>query len=194
MPLGSGQLRNPNYPQIDLKSKKKLSNVFYFVFRDVEGRLLWKPLTYLSNVVEPRPLDILSIEAENQGKPVEVLKGLYFIWDSVRKQWNETAPSKQDPAHFESIKKDYYERLRPIAYKSGGWEDAYGADAPPDLTKEEIYLQRLEKQVALSQEKERIAADGRTRFTDTSTNDVMTALPQTQAPQGAQSFSANVAS
>jgi hypothetical protein len=194
MPLGAGQLRNPQYPRLDPRSKKKLTTVFYFVFVDPnDGRtLMWKPLTYASEVAEPKAIDILNIEAENQAKPSDVLKGLYFIWDAKKKEWSETPPSKQDPAHFESIKADYYKTLRPNAYKNSGYEDTFGPEPPADLDGHDVYVQRLEKQVMLSQEKERIAADGRTRFTDTSTNDVMTNVPSIQAPAGAQSFSANV--
>jgi hypothetical protein len=105
------------------------------------------------------------MEAENGGKPLDVLKGLVYAKEGGR--WVETPMSRQDPNHFETIKKAYYEKLRPLAYKSAGYDDPYGGDCPPDLDPNEVYRQRIEKQNRLFMDKERISQEGRVVFSKT---------------------------
>lgn len=181
MPLSTAALKRREYPEVDTRTKEKLSDAFFFVYKNDSGEIQYHVLKYMRPMTRPTAQDILRVEDEIGCKPLDVLKGLYFEWDTKNNIWVETEKSKRDPTVFESIKDLYYSKYRPEAYKADGRDDLYGANAPASPSDHELYVQKLEKKLRLMQDKERIVAEGKLKLTNTTTGEIE---GNSKAPEG----------
>jgi hypothetical protein len=150
MPLSPALMKRREYPEVNPRTKEKLTDLFMFKYINPENkRIETKPLKYLQRLARPMPVDVFNLESEIGTKPNCVLKMLYYKRDEKKQEWVETEAKLQDPYLSEDITDLYYKEIRPGAYPKG-YEDIYGPEAPEKLSQQEIYVQQLETLVSLA--------------------------------------------